>query len=178
MDVAKVLLLSAVLGTALFFDLHSHRIPNKLLGLALALSLPLQIALNDADGFVQFLGGALTGFLLLLPLYILGGTSAGDVKLMSVVGALLGPGLTLKAVVATLIFGGVVALLHIAGSKNSRLFFARYARMATTLLRTGHFVYLPRAEQDPGSRQFAYATAIVLGTAYVLSNELQLWSVS
>lgn len=178
MDVVKVLLLSAVLGTALFYDLRSHRIPNKLLGFSLVLSLPLQIALNGASGVVQFSGGALTGFSLLLPMYVLGGTSAGDVKLMSVVGALLGPALALKAVIATLIFGGFVALLHIVLSKHPRLFFARYGHMAATLLRTGHFVYLPRTKQDPGSERFAYATAIVLGTAYVLSNELQLWSVS
>lgn len=178
MNIPLVAFIVVLLGTALFFDLKSHRIPNMLVGMSLVLALPLQVAVNGTGGVVQFSGGGLTAFVLLLPLYVLGGTSAGDVKLMGAVGALLGPKLAVQAVIATLIFGAAVALLHIVFSKHARLFFARYGDMVSTLFRTGHFVYLPRTEQDPGSKRFAYATAIVLGTAWVLSNELQLWSQS
>jgi prepilin peptidase CpaA len=88
-------------------DLASRRIPNALLLLALLLALPLQAA---AGNLANCLLGALTGFLLFLPLYMLRGMAAGDVKLMASVGALVGPAAAFETAVLTWCVGGVMAL--------------------------------------------------------------------
>ena len=54
--------------------------------------------------------GCLVGLGVMLPLHILGGTGAGDVKLMAAFGAFLGPAGVLGAFIRMAIVGGVIAL--------------------------------------------------------------------
>ncbi len=54
--------------------------------------------------------GLLAGFFLLLPLYLLRGMAAGDVKLMAMVGAFLGPQAALHVALLTYLFGAPLAL--------------------------------------------------------------------
>lgn len=100
-----LLLLFVALAAAT--DLARRKIPNLLvligLGAALAISLP------RGAGLV-WLAGALTGFLLFLPLYLVRGMAAGDVKLMAMVGAFAGPALALQIAFATCLIGGAMAL--------------------------------------------------------------------
>jgi len=51
-----------------------------------------------------------TGFFLFLPLYLLRGMAAGDVKLMAMVGAFLGPQAALHVALLTYLFGAPLAL--------------------------------------------------------------------
>ena len=51
------------------------------------------------------------GLLLLLPLYLLRMMGAGDVKLMAMIGAFVGPNDILGVFLSTLIVGGVLALV-------------------------------------------------------------------
>ena len=50
------------------------------------------------------------GFFCLLPFYARGGMGAGDVKLMAMCGAFLGPVHAIVAVAASLVVGGIVGL--------------------------------------------------------------------
>ena len=83
----------------------------------------------------------------------------GDVKLMGAVGALLGPGLIVRAFLFTAVAGGVLALLVAA----------RRGRLATTIRGTAHLVAQPSdaphnlATAGPG-RRFAYGPAIAVGS--------------
>lgn len=91
-------------------DLAWRKIPNRLIlaGLCAALGLHLW---HGAGAFPSaWLGGALTGLVLLLPLYLLRGMAAGDVKLMAMVGAFAGPELALRIGLATCLIGGLMAL--------------------------------------------------------------------
>src|ERR1700751_1600311 len=81
-----------LLAVAVGSDLHSRRIPNWLVltGLTLALAVRLGGA-RAAQGYSAWGLGLLTGGGLFLPLYLLRGMGAGDVKLMAMVGAFVGP---------------------------------------------------------------------------------------
>ena len=157
-----------LIGAATLIDIYAHRIPNILVVIVILLGFAAQGINEGVLGIFAALSGVIIGVLFLLPFHISGSMSAGDVKLMGAVGALLGPLQTLQAALATLIFGGVLALLVVLFSRQSQLFFVRYGLMAKTLIRTGHFVYLPRTADDPASQRFAYAAAISLGTVFVL----------
>jgi prepilin peptidase CpaA len=76
---------------ASWIDLRSRRVPN-LLTMPLACA-GLLLAATGASGltFTDALFGCVVGLGLMLPLHVLGGTGAGDVKLMAAFGALLGP---------------------------------------------------------------------------------------
>jgi len=103
--------------------------------------------------------GLVVGLALMLPGHILGATGAGDVKLMAAVGSLMGPTLIVKAVLFTLIAGGVLAVAVAL----------RRRRLALTLAGTARLMATPsgaRAElaMAPAASRFAYAPAIALGS--------------
>ena len=92
-------------------DLALRKIPNILIvsGLALALVLHLLTGPPWAP-LTHWLAGMLTGFFLLLPLYLLRGMAAGDVKLLAMVGGFLGPSAALQVALLTYLLGAPLAL--------------------------------------------------------------------
>jgi prepilin peptidase CpaA len=93
-------------------DFRTMRIPNWLTygGTVLGLLFSAVIPAAVQPGILSALGGLALGLVLLLPLYALRVMGAGDVKLMAMVGAFLGVGATLSAVLFTFIVGGAAAL--------------------------------------------------------------------
>lgn len=91
-------------------DLRSRRIPNVLtFGGALA-GLLWQMALGGLAGLGQGALGLLTGLGLLLPVYLLGGMGAGDVKALAALGAWLGPRQCLVVFCYMGLAGGLLSL--------------------------------------------------------------------
>lgn len=89
-------------------DIRSRRIPNQFLMIALSLALVCHGLAGGIDGLFDSSLGLVIGMVMLLPLYMLGGTGAGDVKLLGTVGALLGAQGAFVAGVATFICGGIL----------------------------------------------------------------------
>ena len=102
--------LLAILAVATFCDLRERRIPNALSlgGAALGLLVNV-VTLGPAGAVLALIGWALC-LGCLVPLYVSGGTAAGDVKLMAMVGAFIGPQDMPLALLATLLAGGVLTL--------------------------------------------------------------------
>lgn len=83
--------LLAILAMATFTDLRARRIPNALSFGGAALGLLVNaVHFGIAGAVLAVLGWALC-LVCFLPLYLTGGTAAGDVKLIAMVGAFLGP---------------------------------------------------------------------------------------
>jgi prepilin peptidase CpaA len=97
---------------AAVFDVRTHRIPNWLVLLGAGTCIAGQMIQPALLGFgiAGALKGIAVGFALLLPLYFLRATGAGDVKLMAMVGAYLGPWGVASAALLSFIAGGVLAL--------------------------------------------------------------------
>jgi prepilin peptidase CpaA len=107
---AMTFALLVVLMIALATDLHDRRIPNVLIAIGLVAGLAGQAWLTGVAGLAAATVGAITGLLCLLPFYMSGGMGAGDVKLMAVCGAFLGPLHVILAAAATLAIGGVIGV--------------------------------------------------------------------
>lgn len=90
-------------------DLVRRRISNWLVLSGLLLGLALHA--GSLRSFALSLAGAAAGFLILLPIHLLGGMGGGDVKLMAAFGALLGPSAVLLAALLAAIVGAVGAAL-------------------------------------------------------------------
>ena len=108
-----------------------RRIPNRLVLGGLIFALSFQCLFHGAAGGVAALAGMLTGFSLLLPFYMLGGMAAGDVKLMTMVGAFLGAQETFYALVASFLIGGVWAVIVLTYRKGWKKALLRPLQMPT-----------------------------------------------
>ena len=108
------LVLLVLVTVAAVVDLARRRIPNMLLLVGWGAALPLHL-LGPASGpaLLGALTGALCGLLVFLPLYLLRGMAAGDVKLMATVGLFIGPSDALQVAVIACCVGGVMALVII-----------------------------------------------------------------
>lgn len=155
--------LLALLACAVWIDIRSRRIPNRLVVLGLAVSFAIQ-AFSGFHGLQLWSLGLLAGFGLLLPLYLFRAMGAGDVKLMAMVGSFLGPVAALGVVMATLIAGGVLAVL-VALSKGAMVQTLRNVQLV--LSSTAPKVSDGRRGMQPpaaSAGNLPYAIAIAVGT--------------
>ena len=107
-----VLVVTVVIATV--YDASTRRIPNILVATALAYALLLAVAIDGLSGIATSLAGLGVGMAILLPLYALRVTGAGDVKLLGAVGALVGPQGALITGLWTFFAGAFLALAWVA----------------------------------------------------------------
>lgn len=142
-----LVLLISFLGA--IYDLKSRRIPNWLTLGAFGIILIFSIFSFKIENFINCILGFVVGILLLFIPYILGGMGAGDVKLLAVIGSLVG----YKDVVLVFfysaicgLFLGLIWLLFTPGH-------------LTFLLKTGQI--LPTVDKK---QKVPYGIAIFMGT--------------
>ena len=169
----KIILDLALLGllfVASAFDLARRRIPNRLLAIGLLAALVLHLSSgNPGSLLTTYLAGFALGLLMFLPLYLMGGMAAGDVKLMATVGAFLGPALVFQASLATYCAGGLLALGIVLASGRGRAALANVgALLHPWLLRIGGARLAPDSQSVPSVGGMPYAVAITLGTTLVM----------
>jgi prepilin peptidase CpaA len=167
LNVIEVVLLCLVAQAAVT-DLAVRKIPNVLVlsGLALALILHLMAGPRWAPA-THWLAGILAGFFLFLPLYLLRGMAAGDVKLMAMVGAFTGPWAACCIALLTCLFGGLMALGILVVSGRCRQGLDNMWAMSKPVILRLLGVPLCRVPLAPGASVggMPYGVAIALGTA-------------
>ncbi|GGH50756.1 pilus assembly-related outer membrane protein [Comamonas phosphati] len=168
----RSLILLLLLLAAAICDLRSHRIPNLLTfgGTAVALLYSLAVPQHHGGGLLWALGGLGLGLALMLPLYLLRAMGAGDVKLMAMAGAFLGPDGTWQAVIFVFIAGGITAMAYALWHRVTAKLL-RNTLQATELL----FVTIAagirpdaRASTAQSVGKLPYGVSIALGTAAFL----------
>jgi prepilin peptidase CpaA len=162
-------LLISLVTLAALTDLRWRRIPNLLVGAGLLAALIAQGLLPEGAGWSSWLLGMLTGFALFLPLYLLRGMAAGDVKLMAAVGAFVGPLAAFQIALATFVIGGVMALAFMICKGRLRDCWLNLRALITPLLM--RIAGMPaRATGMPKDSvgRMPYAVAIAFGTLAVL----------
>jgi prepilin peptidase CpaA len=106
---ATAALVCAAVGA--LYDIREHRIPNWLTGSSIVLGLALHLRYG---GWWQLGSALLSGLIaggVFLILFLLRSMGAGDVKLMTAIGCMVGLGALSKVMVATVLIGSVCALL-------------------------------------------------------------------
>ncbi|MGK5077340.1 A24 family peptidase [Janthinobacterium sp. HLX7-2] len=107
------LLLLIFVTAAAVSDLIRRKIPNALVLSGILAALALHCWLWPQRVAPLWLGGMAMGFFLFLPLYVLRGMAAGDVKLIAMVGAFAGPWPVVQICLATFALGGLMAVLMV-----------------------------------------------------------------
>ena len=144
-----VLSAGILLGSALYTDLGTGKIPNGLTLFFACAGICLHLSGAGQGGAVAMKGLG-TGLAVFMVPYALGGTGAGDVKLFGALGALLGPLAVCWIFLYSALFAGGVCLFRIARIKQSPL--------------AEGFHFFPTARRNREiSPTFAYTGPAVLG---------------
>lgn len=156
------MMLLGLLAVALVADLRARRIPNGLVLVGLAVGTIGQCVQSGLPGLASAASGAAIGLACLLPFYIRGAMGAGDVKLMAMCGAFLGPLQIVVAAVASLLIGGLVGVAW---------FFWQYFSKPDEALPDDVACYLDPSATVTGQRSDSpvpYALAIFAGVFLVV----------
>jgi prepilin peptidase CpaA len=156
---------AAVAVTAAVSDFKERRIPNRLTYPAMVVGLVLQTALHGWAGLLFGLGGGLFWGGVFFVFYLVRGLGAGDVKLATALGCIIGNA-SPQVMLATALAGGVMAIVYIVLSgrlvqalRNTVSVVAFHARRG---LRTHPVVNL----DNPGTLRLPYGLAFAAGTVY------------
>jgi prepilin peptidase CpaA len=153
-----------VLAIATLTDLRSRRIPNWLVLPFLVAGIVVSTVSHGWHGLGQSLMGVALGGVLFGGLCWMGGMGMGDVKLLSAIGAWIGPGQLMVALVLTGIVGGIMALCWaIAGGFVGELLNGT-GELLFSIRHRGLRPHPEIALDNPLARKMPYAPAIAIGT--------------
>lgn len=161
----KFAILVILVTIAAVFDATSHRIPNWLVFFGAVCGIAYNGFSAYGIGAMLSLGGIAVGMGTFMPLYLLRAMGAGDVKLIGMVGAFLGPASTLGAVLTVFIAGGVLAIAAAIRNRATSALLGnfRFIMIGFTLkAMTGSVMRVDAPHVSAG--KVPYALAIAAGT--------------
>jgi len=161
-------ILFGLLLIAAITDYRTHRIPNWLVLSGALFGVIYNIAVPPFlhASWLWPLQGLGLGFVVFLPLYLLGVMGAGDVKLMAMVGAIIGPIDTVWVLLYTMITGGVLSIVMVLARGTA----TRLWRNLSTLFQLGFLNMLSGVRPDLhidarlSAGKLPYGVAIAIGT--------------
>ena len=158
---------------AVITDLSARKIPNSIIVFGLVGSLVCQLVATQGAGGLNWLAGVAVAFACFIPLYMLRGMAAGDVKLMMAVGGFLGYPLIIKAVVCVFLSGGILAFAFVIFKGRFKKLIQNMRLMLTDIFikaSSGVSVADDYVMKNSAGRM-PYALAIALGTGVALCLE-------
>ena len=170
-------ILILLLTGAAVSDYRSHRIPNWLVLSGVVFGVIYNTALPPSarDNILFPLEGLGLGLLLFLPLYLIRAMGAGDVKLLAMVGAFLGPWETFHAALASMVVGGVMAVVFVVARGTA----LRMFHNLVSLFQLGFLSVVGgskpnlQIEADMSAGKLPYGVSIAIGTiGYLVLHQL------
>jgi prepilin peptidase CpaA len=153
-----------VVVIATISDLRSRRIPNWLVAPFLLAGMITLTATQGWHGLTQSLEGVLLATLLLGILYWFGGMGMGDVKLCAAIGAWVGPGQLMLALVLMGMTGGLMALVLAIRGGFLKESLAGTGELVFGSWKRGFRSHTKLVLSNPEARKMPYAPAIAIGT--------------
>ncbi len=170
-------MLILLLTGAAVCDYRTHRIPNWLVLSGALFGVIYNTALPPSphDNILFPLAGLGLGLLLFLPLYLMRAMGAGDVKLLAMVGALLGPGEAFHAALASVVVGSVLSILFVLVRGTARRMYYNLVSLFQLALLGALAGSAPSLRITAGASagKLPYGVAIAIGTiGYLILHQL------
>ncbi len=158
----KLILLVPLAATVTYYDVRYRRIPNVLVLAALVAGLIINTSFSGMQGTLSSVQGFALAFVPMFLMHIFGAMGAGDVKLFSAIGAVLGVSMVPMAFVVVVMLGAALAVYSMlrAGTVFSTLH--GVLRIFVGILPGWE---MPRFAMPPDRRHtIPYGVAIMLGS--------------
>jgi prepilin peptidase CpaA len=161
-ELVKLLLLVPLAAFVIYYDIRYRRIPNELVLVMLIGGLAINIGLGGLLGGFLSLQGLVLAFVPMFLMHIFGAMGAGDVKLFSAVGAVLGVSLVPWTFVIVVMLGAGIAVYSMMRSKTVFSTLQGVLRIFVGILPGWE---MPRFAMPPDRRHtIPYGVAIMLGS--------------
>ena len=164
MEIFPIIFLTLILIIAAISDIRAHKIPNWLTFSTMVTGIVFHTYTKSWEGFLFSLEGIFLGFAFLLIFYFLGGTGAGDVKLMGAVGGILGPKGVFTAFLFIALLGGIYSIILLVLHEGLKDMVKRYGKMLNTFIFTTSITYIPPETNKGKKPVLCYGVVIALGT--------------
>lgn len=171
MPVTIQFVLAITVVTAAFYDLRYRRIPNWLNLSGLILGFGLNLFFFHLHGAVIAGEGLLFAIAVYMPLYMLRGMGAGDVKLMAAVGAMVGPGNWVEILIGTALIGGVAGATYasIKGRFSETCCNVHFILKDLVQFRAPHKTNPELDFRNPASLRMPHGVMIAIGSLTVVA---------
>jgi len=164
----KLIIIAALLLLALISDLKTYRIKNSITYGFMFVGLTANLAIEGFEGLVFSLQGIMLPAACLIVLYMMRVVGAGDVKLLSAVGAVMGAGFALYATAYSFICGGFIASAVILLSRNGKERFRYLITYIKSCLLSMELLKYADFQDKQKTGKFHFSIAVVSGTAAVI----------
>ena len=155
---------------ASIYDVSVKKIPNCLSLCVVILGVTGNYYFPEGMGLLNSAKGLGAGLLMMLPFYIFASLGAGDVKMMSAIGSVLGYQPMVSVVIVTYIAASTLALIFIIFEGNLSATIKRY--WCTSLgLFAGIWNYQQPQQGEATAIRMPFAPAMTVAVVYVLYAE-------
>lgn len=160
------IILIVILSICFITDITVQKIYNKVIFPSLAAAFIFNTIFYGYSGLKLSVVGFATGLCILLIPYFLGGIGAGDVKLLSLIGAIKGSTFVLNTAIYMALIGGIIAIIIILLHKETKNF------IKTLFFWIVSFFHGTRYKLEFSTtvllKKYPYGTAITAGAAICL----------
>lgn len=153
----EVIILNAF---AIYFDIKKYKIKNEIIIAGVASGILTNLLSNKINGVVDSLLGLIIPIAVLFLLFALKMLGAGDIKLFSTIGAIMGWKFIIHSMAISILLGGFIAVIIIVLRKNAlerlkHLF--NYLKYCLITIKVHEYQELDK--NDKGLFRFSYAVA-------------------
>lgn len=161
--IVKYFELSIVIVLALISDIRTYKIKNSITLPFMIIGIVTNIYLNSLQGLFFSLKGIVAPILLLIIFFILRMLGAGDIKLFSSIGAIMGVKFVFYTIMYTFLTGGLLALLLMIIRKNGVERFKYLLRYIKSCFITSSILSYTDFNDKNDKGKFPFAAAIACG---------------
>jgi prepilin peptidase CpaA len=153
---------------ALASDLRTYKIKNSITYSFMLVGLTVNLAMGGFEGLIFSLKGIILPALCLIILYAVRVIGAGDIKLLSAVGAVMGAAFVSYATISSFICGGIIASGLILARQNGVKRFKYFLLYIRSCFLTMELLKYTGFEDIQEVGEFHFSIAIASGTVAVM----------
>lgn len=169
----KLIIVSVLILLAVVSDLRTYKIKNSITYSFMLAGLTTNVARDGFKGLAFSFQGIMLPAACLLILYIMRAIGAGDIKLLSAIGAVMGSRFALYAAAYSFICGGFIAAGIILVRRNGIARFKYFLIYIKSCLLSMELLQYADSKNKQYAEKFHFSIAIALGTiAAIIDNGL------
>lgn len=166
MTIESIVLLFVILTSALVSDIKERRVSNQLIGIGFLFGVALNLFLYGFNGTVDSILGMLTGLVLLIVPFAMRVIGGGDVKLLMVIGAFLGPNMTINSFLYSAVIGGLISLVILLQSNKASVVLKRLGKNLLSIVLVRSIIPVDQIELQS---TIPYVVPIYIGTTFSIA---------